>query len=624
MKTYIIKQRTASLLKLLLSFFKALRASFRFGYAELKVQGSGFKNPFKSFKSLILLPSPFGEGLGVRLLFTFLFSLFTLTSCSEFFDPSTDDELNGEDYISSNTEMYTGFLGIMTKLQAIGDKEILLTDTRAELLEPSAESNADLIALYNYDENLKGNSYADPSGYYEVIIACNDYLAKMLEYKKNVDVDQNIANDLISSAARIKMWTYKTIGEIYGKAVWFDDPITEVKDLKDTKTFQLLTMEQIVDKCIGIMDAGYHNVPLNRTINWIEWLDPSNVTSIASSSYRKWNYMVPPFEGIYAELCLWKGAYLDAAGADSKEYYKRAADRLLSALSTQIECGSDPGSNVYWLPSAATPGHYSPIWNYAQPYPYESISALIYDYTNNQTNTLLKHFSNEYPNKYWLRPSAAGEARFLDASFNPGTSTNDTRYKTNFGTSNGVRYIAKFRPVGSSVRTNAYQDDVHIFIYRAMQYHIMLAEALNHLNRFEAMNRVFNIGFSGYTMDATLPEWEGFSIDWTSSASWGTRRYPGMGIRGCFSLNAAPVKTNIVELGQQGTWRYNDMSILNEYLLEFACEGKTYPAMNRFAVRYNDLSIIADRICPKYVDTGKDAEIRSRILAGGNWVPYEL
>ncbi|MBQ1664542.1 MAG: hypothetical protein II061_00605, partial [Bacteroidaceae bacterium] len=95
-------------------------------------------------------------------------------------------------------------------------------------------------------------------------------------------------------------------------------------------------------------------------------------------------------------------------------------------------------------------------------------------------------------------------------------------------------------------------------------------------------------------------------------------------IRGCFSLNAAPVKTNIVELGQQGTWRYNDMSILNEYLLEFACEGKTYPAMNRFAVRYNDLSIIADRICPKYVDTGKDAEIRSRILAGGNWVPYEL
>ena len=384
MKKYIIKQRMESLLKQFLSFFSHHTTPLAFWRG---VGGEAFIFHFS--------------------LFTFLFSLLSLTSCSDFYDPSTDDELNGSDYISSNTEMYTGFLGIMTKLQAVGDKEILLTDTRAELLEPSDDSNAELIALYNYDTELQGNSYANPAPYYEVVIACNDYLTKMLKYKQNVDVDQNIANDLISSAARIKVWTYKTLGEIYGKAIWFDDPITEAKDLADESTFKLLTMEQLTDKCLSLMNEGFNGVPLNRTINWIEWLDPSNVTSIASSSYRKWNYMVPPFEGIYAELCLWKGAYLDAAGSDAKFYYKQAADQLLSALSTQIECGSDPGSNVYWLPSAATPGHYSPIWNYAQPYPYESISALIYDYTNNQTNTLLKHFSNEYPNKYWLRPSTA-------------------------------------------------------------------------------------------------------------------------------------------------------------------------------------------------------------------------
>ncbi len=53
-------------------------------------------------------------------------SMLTFSSCSDFFSPDTDDELNGEDYISSDTEMYTGFLGIMTRLQNIGDKEILL------------------------------------------------------------------------------------------------------------------------------------------------------------------------------------------------------------------------------------------------------------------------------------------------------------------------------------------------------------------------------------------------------------------------------------------------------------------------------------------------------------------
>ena len=70
-----------------------------------------------------------------------------ISSCSDFFDPDTDDELNGEDYISSNTEMYTGFLGLMTKMQAVGDKEILLTDTRAELLEPTENSYHCIIMI---------------------------------------------------------------------------------------------------------------------------------------------------------------------------------------------------------------------------------------------------------------------------------------------------------------------------------------------------------------------------------------------------------------------------------------------------------------------------------------------
>ena len=234
MKKYIIKQRMGSLLKQFLSFFSHHTTPLA---PSLPSQGS-WRGPRVGGEAFIFHFS----------LFTFLFSLLSLTSCSDFYDPSTDDELNGSDYISSNTEMYTGFLGIMTKLQAVGDKEILLTDTRAELLEPSDDSNAELIALYNYDTELQGNSYANPAPYYEVVIACNDYLTKMLKYKQNVDVDQNIANDLISSAARIKVWTYKTLGEIYGKAVWFDDPITEAKDLADESTFKLLPMEQLTDK----------------------------------------------------------------------------------------------------------------------------------------------------------------------------------------------------------------------------------------------------------------------------------------------------------------------------------------------------------------------------------------
>ena len=562
--------------------------------------------------------------------------LAIVSGCSDFWDPETEDEFNGEDGFTSNTEMYTGFLGIMTKMQAIGDKEILLTETRGELIEPTDDSNNELIALNNYEQNLQTNSYANPQGYYEVIIACNDYLSNMRDYKSRPNVNIDAWEALVASAVRVKVWTYKTLAEIYGKAVWFDDPITEVTEIKEGDRFHMLLLPQLVDQCLMLMDQGFDGVDTQKDIDWYEWLDPTHSVSLSSSQYRKWNYMTPTYAGLYAELCLWKGAVLDAANQDATTYYKKAADLLLSALGTQINITSDPGSNVYWLPSGATPGHYSPIWNNSQPYPYEAVSAIIYDYSNNQTNTLLKHFSNEYPNKYLLRPSENGKARFTDATFNPGATTSDTRYKCLFGNSSGQDYIAKYRPVGSTARINAYQDDCHIYIYRATQYHMMLCEALNHLKRFIAMNAVFNTGVKAGEADncfhAGLLEWEGFEstidptkCDWTGTANWGTRKYPSLGIRGCFTgLVPRTIKDNTFELGELGTFKFNDLALLDEAMLEFAAEGKVYPMMNRMAVRYNDVSIVADRVSAKYQDQALASSVRAKIMEGANWVPFDL
>ena len=562
--------------------------------------------------------------------------LVAFTACSDFWDPETDDEFKGDEGFTSNTEMYTGFLGIMTKMQAIGDKEILLTETRGNLIEPTDESSNELIALNNYDQNLQNNAYANPQGYYEVIIACNDYLSNMSDYKSLPNVDHDAWQSLVASAVRTKVWAYKTMAEIYGKAMWFDDPITKVTDIKNDSRFQLLQLPELIDKCIQLMDTGYEGVSTKLEIDWYEWLDPTHTVSLSNSQYRKWNYMVPAYAGLYAELCLWKGALMDAQKQDATTCYKTAADVLLEALGKQINVTSDPGSNVYWLPSAATPGHYSPIWNNSQPYPYEAVSAIIYDYTNNQTNTLLKHFSNEYPNQYLLRPSAKAQELFLSKELNPGAATNDTRYKCLFGQSGGKSYIAKYRPVGSSARVNAYQDDCHIYIYRATQYHMMLCEALNHLKRFIALNAVLNTGVKAGEQDdcfrPDMPEWEGFAstvdptkCDWTGTANWGTRKYPSLGIRGCFTgLQVRPVKDNTHELGELGTIRFNDMALLDESMLEFAAEGKVYPMINRMVVRYADPSIASDRICSKYEDEGLAATVRQRIMEGGYWVPYDL
>ncbi|MCD8185788.1 MAG: hypothetical protein LUD68_04825, partial [Rikenellaceae bacterium] len=109
-----------------------------------------------------------------------------LTACSDFFDADSDSILKEDQYISEESEMYAGFLGIITKLQAVADKAIYIIEPRAEFVEVTTNAPSELYALYNYDENLAGNSYADPAPYYDMVIACNDYLLKMTEYKNNV------------------------------------------------------------------------------------------------------------------------------------------------------------------------------------------------------------------------------------------------------------------------------------------------------------------------------------------------------------------------------------------------------------------------------------------------------
>lgn len=564
----------------------------------------------------------------VRLAVFSLSSLF-LVSCSDFFDPSTEDQLNGEDYISSTSEMYTGFLGILTKVQAIGDKEILLTEPRGELIEPTEQSSSELIALYNYDDNLQGNSYANPEGYYEVVIACNDYLKKMDDYKDNPNVDREVWSDLIASAMRIKIWVYKTLGEIYGEAVWFDTPIEKVTDISLGEQFQKMDMQELTEHCLSLLTSGYEGTALDREADWVKMLDPSNVSSPASSEYYYWNSNIPHYPGLLAELLLWKSAYLDAAGEDATAYYKQAADVLLAAVNKYICDQSTSGNPGYWIPSTPISGKYARFWDNTTPYRQESVTAITYNYERNQTNTLLKHFSNEFPNKYLLRPSKAGMARYISTEFNPGTANNHTRYVCTFGNrESATPYIAKFRPVGSTYRSEAYQDDVHIYIYRAMQYHLMIIEALNHLMRFNAMETCLNSGFAAFQPETfetdQTGEYEGFNRNWTKQAEWGNRSYAHAGIRGQYALSARPVKESILELGKERTLRYNDLQILDEVMLEFGCEGKVYPWMNRMAVRYNDPSIVADRVCEKYSDEALAESVRAKIMNGGYWVKYDL
>lgn len=547
-------------------------------------------------------------------------------SCDDFFEPETDDVLDGDDYMAEQTEMYTGFLGIMTRMQVVGDKAIYLTETRGELLEPTTYSTSDLISLYNYDEDLSGNPYADPAGYYDVIIACNDYLANIEEFGKMYPElwDEEVSDGLISSTIRLKVWAYLTLAEIYGQALWFDDPITEIQDL--TK-FELLDNEAVVGKCLTLLEEGYNGVPADIVFSWYTWLDPD--TPLGESVYRYWDYMIPTYEGLYAKLALWKGAFLQRDGRDDEAapYYENVVDMLAETINQHMLTVS----NQEWNRSQLSAPR-NKYWASEEPTKFQAVSVLKYDYTDNQTNSLMKHFNTQYPNDYLLCPSDSGLARWSDPVFNPGASTGDSRFGVNFketAAGSGQYYVSTY------VRTNQqpYQDDTYIYLFRADEYHFFLIEALNNLGRFVEADVLMNKGLSGYAGSVGVKSVEAwteyqqtsglfpeFSSLWIGGLD-GSHKYSNDGIRNVLGLKDRAFVTD-EEADQTEAKKANDLAIADEHMLEFAVEGKTYPALIRIATRWNDFSIVADRVAPKY--GVRAAEIHAKIMADGYWVPWDL
>lgn len=564
--------------------------------------------------------------------------------CSDFFSPETADSLSGDDYMSDLNEMATGYLGVLTKMQAAGDKEIFLTETRGEMLEPTNQSTAELIALYNYADDLSGNSYADPAAYYDVVIACNDYIENMIDFQANHPelIDQTDYFDgLLASAIRVKVWTYMTIGEIYGQAIWFDDPIIKMQDVTNPAIFTRVTMEQLTARCIELLDNGYKGHSASDNFSWIAWIDPQNVTNIANSAYRYWDQMTPPYEALTAKCHIWNAAYKVQHGQDATADYQAVCDALLPYLDKQWNANTH-----YWKRAGRTSGVLSSIYDYKTPNQEESVSAIIYDYTKNQTNQLLYHFSDEYPNAFLLTTNEAARLRFEDNDFDPlGTQTVDQRLGRVTRQHDGVWYVSKFRPVGSTVRAEAYQDDVHIYTFRAAELFLWLAESLNHLNRFEALDRVINQGFTSGDYDMLLNltegnddltteeqrfEFNGFCTMWACPSS--TDRY-GMytGFRTCLTLGDVDIWHSNAKATLDKIHRHNDELIRNEWVLEFPVEGKTYPALCRFAEMYQDPTLVSDIVTLKYEAAGMDAQIASKICSKspvtglpGYWVPWKL
>lgn len=451
-----------------------------------------------------------------------------LTSCSDFFDPTPKGIMNASDNLSSNeTQMYKGLVGIYNDIQNVGDQAIFLTDTRLNVLETTTKAPVALQAVYNYDD-LQDNEYADPTGYYKIIMDCNSYIDGMEKLHKNAGAisvtGETFFKPLISQALRCKVWAYLMLGKIYGEAYWFDAALDKMEDLDDTSVFTYCDMEKLTEKCLNLLNNGIvvdgETVPATLNMDWYRWLDSQNLDK---DKYLAWQYYTPHYLLLKAELTSWKCNYEseEAAQEDWKwirssllqfmyKLHKATVSSELDDIEVDGVSYAVPGFSgdlesmgyMYQTNIPLTQSHFNIFFadkdNLGSRY--QVISTIGYDYGNDQKNRIVQYFCPTYPGDGFYLKASDYSQNTLYNQYDIRCATQKKEINTLGGYDNVItKYYYTYR---TSTRTYEYLlDNVeeiqpNLILFRGHDIHFLLAEAENHLGNWKAAQAILNGGIT--------------------------------------------------------------------------------------------------------------------------------
>jgi hypothetical protein len=450
---------------------------------------------------------------------------------------------------------------------------------------------------------------------------------------------------LVSSSIRLKVWSYLQLAKIYGKAVWFDDPLENKIALSDTTTFtNCEDYLSIVNKCIDLMTNGVQlmegvNVPSNLYMDWATYMNEEK--SVQTTEYNHWNHMVPRALLLNLELRQWRGTKAD---------YLWIKNTILDYFSKLYNGWPDPeimnfdklNCMYYYACNIPLTGNYHNVF-FNQLYNSSNntnmsnvINGIQYDYDNHQTNRIIEYFCPQSPGKYYLRPTAYAMSKYGERD-SRGFSQRQCMSVINGDTCFTKYYYYR----GSWLRSNLLEINPVIPTYRGHDFHFMLAEAENHLGNWRVTRDLINRGLINDPdwVAKVVPVNKGWDTRYLMWA-WGksfTDGYSNNGIVGCVNGKATtlPEPTDPgYNLTEEVRMKIYDLAIANEAMREYTCEGKSYGYLVRMAEKYKNpvdatdtlevgSDIVANRVCPKYPAT-KQSTIRTALQNGGYWVDWDM
>ncbi|HET9571554.1 MAG TPA: RagB/SusD family nutrient uptake outer membrane protein [Bacteroidales bacterium] len=184
-------------------------------------------------------------------------TLFLTLSCQDMLETSSSriafEEAN---QLKSSTDLFYSISGILSQVQKIGDKYVLFGELRGDLMTVSENSPLSLKEI-NQFQITSGNEFLDKHDYYSVINNCNFALQRM-------DTALVIQNEKVMLPAyveikTIRAWTYFQLAQIFGNAVYFQDPMLDMN--ASGMQQEVLSLDELVSRLINDLEP-FANVPL--------------------------------------------------------------------------------------------------------------------------------------------------------------------------------------------------------------------------------------------------------------------------------------------------------------------------------------------------------------------------
>lgn len=543
-----------------------------------------------------------------------------LSSCADMLQTDSDIVMYEKDNtLSHPTDSVYSVLGIISKMQVIADRTVLLGEIRGDLTTITDAASADLKRLSALDFSVE-NKYNSVSDYYAVINHCNYFIHHVdttLERR-----GYKVFEAQYAAVKAFRAWTYLELAKAYGNVPLVLEPLMTELKAQEAMNGPRASLQEICEYFIAdLTPYAYKEVPRFGAID----------------GFNSTEFFIP-VRTLLGDLCLWANRYEEAArwyhdfltdrddpitpfsgritwnnptefvspgGAifsttDIRSFIPmetRAFDGVMTDLEN-IFCSTDDNYNYYQVTPASGIYRLSAEQIYCMEYKRDTGTDTIY-----------------VPRTGFLKPSLVGDLR-LYSNFSQRSSGVQNEYS---------EYSSETQTV---VKPQLFALNGMIPTSRNTMTYLRYAEALN---RAGYPQSAFLILKHGICRDNIVEYVD--SIERSQAAAlieFDANIFPkdrAMGIHsrgsGDSHINeyyTLPMPTDSLAT-RQDTIDYQiplveDM-IIDEMALEGAFEGYRYYDLMRVALRRNDVAYLAEPISMRNGE--QDAAIRAKLNDMSNW-----